>query len=222
MSARITRWCRPSDDAGMTMTDVMVAMAITSMIAAIVSTSLVSLYNVVSDTVRTDDTYAQLGVAYQRLDQQIRHAYDISAPGPAADGSPSVEYLTRDSAGAWTCNQLRLTDQQLKARSWPMTATAPTGGWRILASGLSGPTTADPAPAASAPAGQVLNFPGTGPGTGLTAAGYGPLHLRVRLTATAAEAKGTTRRENTMTFVAANSALDRHQPTLCSAGRTTT
>lgn len=222
---RARRFLRSRGDAGVTMMDVMVAMGITSIAVAIATTGMVQLYDVVHTTTRVDDVYRQIGFAYQRLDQEIRYAYDISAPGAAADGNPSVEYLTRESSGSWTCNQLRLIGDKLDVRRWPVTSAAPTGGWRVLASGLSGPTTPDPDPSPpAAVAAQVARFPDFLPATlsGSAAAGAsGFAQLRIRLTATSAEPKGTTRRETSMTFVAGNSTLSQHDSRVCSTGRST-
>lgn len=224
MKVRIRAWAHravPRGDAGVTMVDLMVAMAIMSIVGGFVTGGLVQLYQMTDVTDRMDEAQTQVSLAYAALQPELGAAFDISEPGAGAGGDPSVEYVTQDSTGQRICHQLRLTGGQLNLRQWPASATAAATAsaatWRKLASGLTAPTTADPDPSAAAP--QVLHFPDFSTPSLANLPSATPLQLRIRLTATASGAKGSTRRDSQTTIVAANSAVAWHDPDACSLGR---
>ncbi|WIN00383.1 hypothetical protein ACTOB_004085 [Actinoplanes oblitus] len=223
MKDRIRIWARralPRGDAGVTMMDLMTAMTVMSIVGAIATGGLIELYQMTDATDRMDQAQSQASLAYANLQPEIGDAYDISEPGAGAGGDPSVEYVTQDASGQRVCHQLRLSGGMLKLRQWPASATtAPAATWRILASELSAPATPDPDGTAAAP--QVLHFPDYSTPSLANLPSATPMQLRIRLTATASGAKGSTRRDTQITITAANSAVGWHDPTACSLGRNT-
>ena len=213
----------PRGDAGVTMVDLMVAMSVMSIVGAIATGGLVQLYRMTDVTDRMDEAQSQASLAYANLQPEIGDAYDISEPGTGAGGDPSVEYVTQDSSGQRVCHQLRLSGGKLRLRQWPAAATAATtvsaAAWRILASGLSAPATPDTDSTATAP--QVLHFPDYSTPSLANLPSATSLQLRIRLTATASWAKGSTQRDAQITITAVNSAVGRHDPNACSLGRNT-
>ncbi|AEV85402.1 hypothetical protein ACWT_4382 [Actinoplanes sp. SE50] len=211
----------PGGDAGVTMIDLMVAMALMSIIGAIATGGLAQLYRMTDATDRMDEAQTQASLAYAGLQPEIGVAYDISDPGAGAGGDPSVEYVTQDSSGQRVCHQLRLSGGTLKLRQWPASATTVSAaGWRVLASGLAAPATPD-ADTGAAAAPQTLHFPDFSTPSLTNLPSATPLQLRIRLTATASGGKGSTQRDTQTTVVAANSTVGWHDPVACSLGRNT-
>ncbi|GAA4605884.1 hypothetical protein GCM10023107_73790 [Actinoplanes octamycinicus] len=227
MTSRIpigARHALPRGDAGVTMIDLLVAMALMSIIGSIVTGGLAQLYRMTDVTDRMDEAQSQASLAYAGLQPEIGVAYDISEPGAGAGGDPSVEYVTQDPSGQRICHQLRLSGGKLKLRQWPASATTAAAvsaaAWRVLASGLSAPGTPDTETGAAA-APQTLHFPDFSTPSLTNLPSATPLQLRIRLTATASGAKGSTQRDTQTTIVAANSAVRWHDPVACSLGRNT-
>lgn len=225
MNHMVRIWARrglPHGDAGVTLVELMVAMAVTSVIGGIATGGLVQLYQMTDVTSRMDDAQAQASLAYADLQPEIGAAYDISEPGAGAGGDPSVEYVTQDSSGQRICHQLRLSGGTLKLRQWPASATAASTvsavTWRVLGSGLSAPSTPG-ADTSATP--QVLHFPDFSTPSLTNLPSATSLQLRIRFTATASGAKGSTQRDVQTTIIAANSAVGWHDPNACSLGRNT-
>lgn len=225
MKDRIRTWARrglPRGDTGVTLIELMVAMAVTSVIGSVATAGLVQLYQMTDVTSRMDEAQSQASLAYADLQPEIGVAYDISEPGAGAGGDPSVEYVTQDSSGQRMCHQLRLSGGTLKLRQWPASATAASAvsavTWRVLASEVSAPGTPDPD---TTVAPQVLHFPDFSTPSLTNLPSATSLQLRIRLTATASGAKGSTQRDVQTTIIAANSAVGWHDPDVCSLGRNT-
>lgn len=84
MTSRIpigARHALPRGDAGVTMIDLLVAMALMSIIGSIVTGGLAQLYRMTDVTDRMDEAQSQASLAYAGLQPEIGVAYDISEPG---------------------------------------------------------------------------------------------------------------------------------------------
>jgi type II secretory pathway component PulJ len=128
---------RLSGDAGVTLAEVLMSMAIMTVVGALFTAAVAQAYRVTNTVDARAQAQAQIRLAVQRLDQQIRYAYDMTTPSTpeeaiAAAGTWYVEYLrVVDTAGTQQCNQLRLRDGHLMLRRWTPGALAAIGQTRM-------------------------------------------------------------------------------------------
>lgn len=116
---------RLTGDAGITLIEVVITMGIMTVVGAVFTAAVAQAYRVSNTVDARTQAQTQIRLAVQRLDQQIRYAYDITAPSTpeeaAAAGSTwYVEYLrvVDTATGAQQCNQLRLRNGTLLLRRW--------------------------------------------------------------------------------------------------------
>jgi hypothetical protein len=181
------RVSRPAvgDDAGTTLAELMVALALTMVVTAVFITAIVALYQVSNVTNAREIAQAQVHMAFVRVDRQIRYAAGITTPGQVG-ADWYAEYVTTNTGPA-ICGQLRLNAaaEQLQWRSWNRGQTPPTT-WAVLASDLSGTT----------------------PFTFYEANSYGGVQqLEVQLTATVGSGKAVATRQINEKFTARNTSL---------------
>ncbi|HET9518882.1 MAG TPA: prepilin-type N-terminal cleavage/methylation domain-containing protein [Actinoplanes sp.] len=133
------RWVRRlavADDAGMTLAELMVSMALTTVIMSLFTTGIVQLYQVSNVTQSREVAQSQVRTAWVRVEREVRYAAGITTPGQVG-GDWYVEYVTTNTGPA-VCGQLRLSDAagQLQWRTWTRGQTPPTS-WTVLASFVS-------------------------------------------------------------------------------------
>jgi prepilin-type N-terminal cleavage/methylation domain-containing protein len=195
------------DDAGFSLTEVVVAMGILSVVMVTVLGATMQIYSAVNRTENTSFAREQLGNAFRRLDKELRYATWVSTPGQVG-GRWYLEYAT--TAG---CHQLMMAGGVLTVASWTLPGTNP-GPAATIAGEL------------GLPAGTVpftVYAPGTkpyasaSPGTAGMGRDYATEHTQVRLRFTATVGKVTLPFDTV--FTAQNT--DRNTPTLngCSDGR---
>lgn len=191
----------PDSEAGFTLVEMLVSAGVFSVVLLVFASGMMQMYRSVNKTDALNIAQAQLHLAFQRLDTEIRYASAISEPSAAADahGDWYVEFV----GAAGGCTQLKLDTarQRLQRRDWPV-AAVPGPGWRDLAVGV-----------------QV-----SGPPFVLTQAGEDPSghhRLTVTITAVAGRTADTTARQTAVTFTALNSSVDSDRPTACSDDRPT-
>ncbi|MEU4428711.1 prepilin-type N-terminal cleavage/methylation domain-containing protein [Actinoplanes sp. NPDC024001] len=128
------------DDAGVTLLELLVAMSIMSVFTALFTAGVVQMYRTAATAEATQALQSRLNLTFERLDAEIRYASAITDPDPApVDGRGiSVEYLNLNGAEP-LCTQLRLLNGALLRRTWT-TGKPPSGGWRTLATGVTGST----------------------------------------------------------------------------------
>jgi prepilin-type N-terminal cleavage/methylation domain-containing protein len=188
------------DDSGFTLTEVMVAMSIMAIFLALSTGALLSLYSATNKTQSIADAQQQLGLAFNRLDREIRYSSGISTPGYVGT-DPYVEFVSTYT-GSPVCTQLRLNlaSQRLQQRTWTQgTATVTPTAWTTLASGVS--STAQPFTVNAADA--TLNFQ----------------RLAVGVTVTGGGVAASSTRDFSATFTALNTSLNTDSSTACSEGR---
>jgi prepilin-type N-terminal cleavage/methylation domain-containing protein len=118
------------DDGGFTLVEIVVAMTIMGLVAAIFTTGVLQIYRTTGVNESRSIAQAQLSQALLRLDREVRYA---SYVGATSAGRPYVEYLL-----ASQCVQLRLADGQLQRRSWAHDSAAPRpSSWQPIASQVS-------------------------------------------------------------------------------------
>lgn len=132
----------------MTLAELMVTMAVTSVVMALATAGIVGMYRITNRSDVLSGEMTQLQTAFQLLDRSVRYATAISQPNPAASaaGGWYVEW-TSTAGTATVCSQLRLNvpSSLLQRRSEP--AGGQPGPWTTVASFLSGtqPFTLQPA-----------------------------------------------------------------------------
>lgn len=124
----------PARDAGVTLIEMIVAMAVMSVAAVAFTAGITQAHRVTNAVETRTDAGQQLSVAFRRLDREVAYAYAISEPGRVG-GDWYVEYLTR-SGSTSTCVELRLntTARQLQQRTWAKASSPAPSGWLPLAS----------------------------------------------------------------------------------------
>ncbi|MFI7599399.1 type II secretion system protein J [Actinoplanes sp. NPDC049681] len=191
---------RVGGDAGFTLLELMVSLAILSVAVSIFMTGLVQIFRSTSKIESASIAQSQVETAYDRLDREVRYASALSIQD-VVNGDPYIEYRTENS-GASLCTELRLhvADQQLQRRTWvdgpaPITPTP----WVPLASGVSG----------------------AHPFTSFDADGTNDWQrLTIDLTAVAGGEGGVTSKSLTVTFTALNTSRNTSRIGVCAAGRT--
>jgi Tfp pilus assembly protein PilV len=133
-------------DAGVTLVDVMVAMALMSVVLVVVTTGIVDMYRTANHTETAADSQTRIQAAFNRLDRQIRYAERV-----AVDSSDTTfflaEFAMKDSANVRQCVQLRLPKAggALTSRQWPAASgTTPTGTPTTIAADVTKPAATGP------------------------------------------------------------------------------
>jgi prepilin-type N-terminal cleavage/methylation domain-containing protein len=207
----VTARLRPAArDDGFTLLEVLVSMAIMSVVLVVVIGAITQIY---SATTRVDTTTYdrdQLTVAFRRLDKEIRYATWMSTPGPVGTRF-YLEYAVPDG----TCRQLKYSGGVLTLSSW-----APAGipaNPMALASNLA---------LISGTAPFSLYAPGSTPyasvsaGTAGVGKTYSPEHPLLRLQFNAVSGRTTVPFDTI--FTAENITRNTPVPNDCSKGRPAT
>jgi type II secretory pathway pseudopilin PulG len=124
---------RGSDDAGFSLVEVLVNMALMSTVGAIFTASIVQVFRATNTMDTQAQAQTQVRLALQRVDTEIRYAYDITEPTTAAEAAADsgiwyIEFLRVDgTTAAQECNQLRLSAGVLVLRSWTPGSSPPAG-----------------------------------------------------------------------------------------------
>jgi prepilin-type N-terminal cleavage/methylation domain-containing protein len=111
-------------DAGVSLIEVMVTMAIMSTVGVIFTGAILQLHGAANAVEAMVQAQTQVRLAFQRLDREIRYAHGITVPttvdeAAAYPGAWYVEFLGVDTqTDAAQCSQLRLQDGQLRLRRW--------------------------------------------------------------------------------------------------------
>jgi type II secretory pathway component PulJ len=126
---------RKKSDAGFTMIDVLVSTSVMVMVMGLATAGIMTMYRTANAVDATAAAQAQLGLALQRLDREIRYAEGISDEYRSGTDW-YVDFLAVQGTRR-QCIQLRLSGGQLSQRTWeynqvPLTRTA----WRPLAHGI--------------------------------------------------------------------------------------
>lgn len=182
-------------DAGVTLIETLVALSLLGVVLTLFTAGVVPMYRAAERVESAGSAQAQLHAAFQRLDREVRYAYDVTPAGNIG-GTWYVEYRV-SAAGAPTCVGLRLHDTQLQRRTWVESRIGATAtAWLPLASGVR-----------AGPAGVPFEL--------LPAdATAGVERLRLRLTV----GTGTTAAETDVSLTAMNTIRD-GTPSTCTEGR---
>ncbi|TQS45397.1 PulJ/GspJ family protein [Cryptosporangium phraense] len=188
-----------SDDSGYTLAEAVVTMVITLVFMGISTTSIISLYSSTNKAQAIADGQQTIGIAFGRLDRQIRYASGLSTPG-LVNGEPYVEFVTTYT-GTPVCTELRLRPStgQLQQRTWTQgPGTVKPTAWTQLTSDVSSVT-----PFAVNTATATFTFQ----------------RLGVQLTTTTGGAASPVTRQFSAIFTALNTSLNTQSTTVCAEGR---
>jgi prepilin-type N-terminal cleavage/methylation domain-containing protein len=121
-------------DQGVTLVEVVVSMAVLSLVMALATGGFLQLSGTFRATTTIGEAQGQAGRVFQRLDNDVRYADDMRAEAmfPAESTAPSLLYLS--TAGAVTCRALTLAGDRLLRRSWSPGETP--GPAEVLAVGV--------------------------------------------------------------------------------------
>jgi prepilin-type N-terminal cleavage/methylation domain-containing protein len=137
--AVLRRRPKRGDDAGMTLVELLVSMAIMSIVMTIFTTGMVLMYRSANDAEARADAQAQVSLALQRLEKEVRSAAGIGMPYIYGGVDPRVEFVTVGTAEA-ECVQLRVSGGRLQLRRWMyQSSPAQPTPWTTLASGVTSP-----------------------------------------------------------------------------------
>ncbi|GIG29131.1 prepilin-type N-terminal cleavage/methylation domain-containing protein [Cellulomonas marina] len=125
-------------DAGLTLVEAVVAMAVFAIVLAVAMSATVSMTR---ETVRTEvlgTAQDTARVAFQRLDHQVRYAEALNLPGPGTGGAVYVELRVSAAAsvtGQAQCSQWRYDPAAgtLARRTWTDTTNPVVPGWHVVA-----------------------------------------------------------------------------------------
>jgi prepilin-type N-terminal cleavage/methylation domain-containing protein len=133
-----TRRRRPAGDEGYSLTEIVAAMAVMSVVMVVVTTSLVRMFADVKRTEQISVAADQLDISLGRLDRELRYATHVSAPAIGLDGTRwYVEFaipgkqLPNGTDGPPRCRQLQFDfkNNMLRLAMWDLptlTAGTPT------------------------------------------------------------------------------------------------
>ena len=187
---------------GMTLTELLVGMAVMVVFLTIFTGAVFSMTTTMNKVEAVTTSSGQTNTAFLKLDKLVRYASAVTTPGTASSGTGDwyVELSNFDSDTAIeTCTQLRvdITSRQLQMRTW--TATGATSysaltSWTPLANSITNGS------AASGSATQPFTTPAA-----LASASTGFQRLTINLVAAGDGSNAATTTKSTQTFTALNS-----------------
>jgi prepilin-type N-terminal cleavage/methylation domain-containing protein len=128
---------------GMSLVELLVAMMILGIVAAVFATTLSSVQRVVSQTDSRTQNNTQARLAIEELDREIRSGNVLYDPGSGADAFYRFKIYTqsnaptRDPAPGYVCRLWRITSTyDLQTRFWPPNQPEDATAWRTVATGV--------------------------------------------------------------------------------------
>lgn len=190
-------------DSGTTLIELVVGMSVMAVFMTMFSASITLMYRSVSKVESLNVTSAQLSTAFNRMDNTVRYASAVSAPGKS--GADWYVELQTVNTGTKICTQLRISNQQLQQRTWTVLDNGSASGtseWVPLASGITNGAVA---------VGDALQ-----PFTRLPATGNITFQqLRLRLNASSGSNESASTSLTDVTFTALNSTLSTPSTGIC-------
>ena len=206
------------DDAGFSLVEVMVTMAIMGIMMVIFTGGILQIYRTTTATESINIAQSQLQLAFQRLDKEVRYASWIAEPGKVG----TTWYVEFAGPTSTECRQLRLattpaggSDQGvLQLVKWTQgTPPSPSAPRQTIASEVV-TTGVDPFDKQS-----VNETPYAGPSPSASTAVFTTDFQRLRIRLTTKVATGEAQIDTT--FTALNTSQDTPATNACSEGRPT-
>lgn len=127
----------------MSLVELLVAMMILGIVAAVFATTLSSVQRVVSQTDSRTQNNTQARLAIEELDREIRSGNVLYDPGSGADAFYRFKIYTqsnaptRDPAPGYVCRLWRITSTyDLQTRFWPPLQPTQATDWQTVATGV--------------------------------------------------------------------------------------
>ncbi len=206
------------DDAGFSLSEVMITMAIMSVLMVLVTGALIQVYRTTSATETLSDAQSELSRAFQRFDRELRYASWVATPGTVGTGATAATYVEFAGPDETDCYQLRLqpgpsgtTDQGvLQLLTWK--------AGRPPAKGTPGNTVASQVVTGGADPYFELQAPGSAPyASAPVGTTYKAVNQRLRIRLTTSTGEGTASIDTT--FTALNTTDTTPATNACSEGR---
>ena len=132
-----------SNDAGVSLIELIVSMGIFVSIMGVITASVISMMGQTRKELGQSDNLDNARKIIQNLDQSVRYANAVTTPGTGTDGAYYVEYRTGNTAQQQTCWQWRYvpTTKLVQVRHWlpPLAgvgSVSPTA-WVLEGTGIS-------------------------------------------------------------------------------------
>lgn len=142
----------PAADEGMTLVELMVTVALLSVVVGIFLSVLVSVQNTVAREERRQRANDQVRLAIQQLDREVRSGNVFRDPAAEPSnaslgqvgGGMGLRIYTQanaDTRGGSRCVQWRVAGGQLQARNWTVSwrTDGQVSDWRVVAEGIVNP-----------------------------------------------------------------------------------
>jgi type II secretory pathway pseudopilin PulG len=139
---------RGPDDAGSTLLELVVGMALMGVFLSIFTTAIFQMGRTITKVDAVTQSAGQANQAFLKLDKLVRYASAVTTVGKSTSGYWYVE-LDNTATQPETCTQLRIapsisnsSDIQLQQRTWTITTTSGTpvvssaSSWRMVADGV--------------------------------------------------------------------------------------
>ena len=128
-----------SDDAGSTLMELVVGMALMGIFLSIFTTAVFQMGRTINKVDAVTTSADQANQAFLKLDKLVRYASAIATAGRSTSGNWYVE-MENTANGPDVCTQLRIDagTGQLQQRTWTVTTTGTTAAssWSMLAYGI--------------------------------------------------------------------------------------
>jgi prepilin-type N-terminal cleavage/methylation domain-containing protein len=140
-----------SDQRGLTLTEVLVAMMVLSLTAGVFLSTLASVQKSVAETDIRTRTNTQARLALQTLDREVRSGNILYDPESSSDPYFRFKVYTQANAPTrqpypgYTCRLWRITSAgELQTKWWPPTQPEDASNWRTVATGIVNKSVDDP------------------------------------------------------------------------------
>jgi prepilin-type N-terminal cleavage/methylation domain-containing protein len=112
-------------DDGFSLTEVMVSMALMSVVMAIATSGFITMYRTTDLAETASLTQASLQLSFEKLDRDVRYANRINVPYTRSNGDFAVDYVIAGDDGVLQCVRLTLpaAGGALTRLQWPQPGT---------------------------------------------------------------------------------------------------
>ncbi|MEV4706651.1 hypothetical protein [Actinoplanes sp. NPDC049316] len=216
---------RRTDDAGASLAELLVTLAVMSVVMVLFTGAIVQIYRTVNTTETLSDSQNELSRAFQRFDRELRYASWVSTPSSQTASTTGPWYVEFAGPDPKTCFQLQLVPGPqnlgvLRLLTWTQGAPPPAGtpGQTIASQVV---TTADKRPFFEKQAYGATPYasPTATPSGGPVGTSFQTVFQRLRIKLTTRSGAGTAQIDTT--FTALNTTQTTPASNDCSEGRPT-
>ncbi|UQU63879.1 hypothetical protein COUCH_33640 [Couchioplanes caeruleus] len=216
---------RRTDDAGASLAELLVTLAVMSVVMVLFTGAIVQIYRTVNATEALSDSQNELSRAFQRFDRELRYASWIADPSNQDATSTGPWYVEFAGPDPTTCFQLQLMPGAqnkgvLRLLTWTRGAPLPAGTpGQTIASQVDTTAARRPFFEKQAYGATPYASPTATPSGGPVGTGFQSVFQRLRIKLTTRSGAGTAQIDTT--FTALNTTKDTPAGNGCSEGRPT-